>query len=425
MQVYKFGGASIATPERMKAILPIIEKAEQPLTVIVSALGKTTNALENIALKAIEGNRTESENLLAFLEQQHNDYVNTLFTNVSSPKVIERLQDYFTEIKWALDDANVQQDQYVYDQIVSVGELLSTIIFSEFLNHNQQENVWIDARDIVRTDERYRQATVDENSTQQNVDQIIKPLLDDNKIVVTQGFIGASSDNNSTTLGREGSDYSAALIASMLNADKVTIWKDVPGFLSADPRLFSEAIIIPEITYQEVIELTYYGAQIIHPKTIKPLHNKQIPLYVKCFLDDALPGTHIHAMNKVVDYPPLIVLKPGQSLLKITTLDFSFITEDNLSKIYQIFHDHNIKINMLQNTAISFVACIDAKHFAINDLQQTLEKDYQVKRHDDMTMLTIRHYDEEIINQLTKEKRLQLVQRTKQTYQSLYREDAL
>lgn len=421
MQVYKFGGASIATPERMKALLPIFQEATKPLIIIVSALGKTTNALEAIAKAAIENDKAKAIALFNDLENAHKEYIRQLFDEENNEKVLTALAPYFTEISWAIDDAGIQSDKYVYDQIVCIGELLSTKIIATFLTANDFQNEWIDARDIVKTDERYRHANVDEKATQENVDKIIKPILSQQKNIVIQGFIGSSSDNNSTTLGREGSDYTAALMAAMTDSEKVTIWKDVPGFLSADPRLFPDAVRIPEITYHEVIELTYYGAQIIHPKTIKPLHNKKIPLFVKCFLDKSLEGTYIHAMNKKVDYPPLVVIKPGQSLIKLTTLDFSFITEDNLSHIYQIFHKHNVKINMIQNAAISFVACIDTKHFAIETLQEELEQFYVVKKHEAMTLLTIRHYDDEIVNQLTNEKRIQLVQKTKNTYQALYR----
>lgn len=424
MQVYKFGGASIATAERMRALLPIIEKAEKPLTVIVSALGKTTNALEAIVNAAIVQDRPLAETLLHELEQQHMDYIRELFGTEKSKQVIEKLHPYFTEISWALDDAGVQADDYLYDQIVCIGELLSTHIFSQWLEEKGMVNTWIDARDIVRTNEYYRNAIVDMEITQNHVRNQILPLMQQGGLCVTQGFIGSSSDNNSTTLGREGSDYTAALIASMLSAEKVTIWKDVPGFLNADPRKFPDAVRLSEISYYEVIELAYYGAQIIHPKTIKPIQNKGIPLYVKCFLDDSLEGTVIKKkVGESVFYPPLIVHKGDQLLMKVTTKDFSFITEENLSNLYNIYAKHRVKINMIQNAAISFVACIDAQHFAKDDLIADLGREYDVKINEDCTLLTVRHYeDEATVEKLVQYKKVLLRQRSRRVYQVLYKD---
>ena len=427
MQVYKFGGASISTPERMQALLPIIQNAKLPLTVIVSALGKVTNSLEIVVKTAIAGERAQAEALLNELEEQHIAYVNALFSDAEQVAILDKLKPYFIEILWAMDDAGVQSEDYVYDQIVCIGEMFSTIIFAAFLNKNKINTEWLDARDLLRTNEYYRNAIVDEVITTRQVQKVMLPLLQNGNVVVTQGFIGASSDNNSTTLGREGSDYSAALIASILEAESVTIWKDVPGFLNADPRKFADAVRIPEISYYEVIELAYYGAQIIHPKTIKPLQNNSIPLYVKCFLDPALEGSVIKKRVAIdAIYPPLIVHKGAQMLMKMTTKDFSFITEENLSKLYDIFAKHHVKINMIQNAAISFVCCIDAKHFALDELITDLNIEYDVMRNEDCTLLTVRHYqDAANVEKLVGDKKVILRQRSRKVYQVLYKDHKL
>lgn len=426
MQVYKFGGASIATPDRLVNIVEIIKKAETPLLIIVSAKGKTTNALEEIVRYAVCNNRNKAEILLDELIQDHYQYIEELFGNETS--VIEtvkaKLETYITEMRWTLDDALTHAEDYIYDQIVCVGELMSTLILAEFMTFHSLQNEWLDARDIIRTNEFYRNAIVDEEFTQKQVDTILKVFLSQTKFVITQGFIGASDNNNSTTLGREGSDYTAALLGSMLSAKRVTIWKDVPGFLNADPRKFKDTVQLGEISYYEVIELAYYGAQIIHPKTIKPLQNAQIPLYVKCFLDDNLKGTIIK--NKISTssfYPPLIVHKGEQLLMKLTARDFSFITEQNLSRIYQIFAKYRVKINMLQHAAISFVAAIDMHHFAKDELIAELNQEYEVRVNENCTILTVRHYEkEEEVEKLLQDKVVLLRQISRRVCQVLYKE---
>src|SRR5690606_21473881 len=306
MQIYKFGVASIATPERMAALVPIIEEAAKPLLVVVSAFGKSTNALEAIAFAAINGHTEEAAELLLALETAHNQYAESLLEGVALDQLKSKLLTFYTEIQWALDDAATHAPDYVYDQIVSVGELLSTSIFSAYLQHRGLTNLWMDSRDLIRTDETFRDAQVDFDFSLKQVQK--KLVLQENDLVVTQGFIGGSSDNNSTTLGREGSDYSAALFAAMTKASSISIWKDVEGLLNADPRLFPNTVKIDEITYHEVIEMAYYGAQVIHPKTIKPLQNAGIPMYVKCFLKPELKGTRICQTSDTFVYPPIIVL---------------------------------------------------------------------------------------------------------------------
>jgi aspartate kinase len=417
MQVYKFGGASIATPDAMRALLPIIKSAKTPLTLVVSAYGKTTNALEAVVQAANDGQKDLALQRLHDIEALHNAYAKAILSEKGFSNLLPKLNEYYTEMLWAIDDAGVQSKDYVYDQIVCIGEILSTTIFSAFLSEQDLHNAWIDARDIIRTNDTYRDPIVDFDFSKSQVEKIVLPSLQQYGLVITQGFIGSTADNNSTTLGREGSDYSAALLAAMLHASSVSIWKDVEGLLNADPKLFPNTVKIEEITYHEVIEMAYYGAQVIHPKTIKPLQNAQIPLYVKCFLDKDMKGTVVKHKTDAFVYPPIIVLKKDQMLLQITSRDFSFITEENLSKLYNIFYDHHVKINLIQNAAISLVVCIDNKEDTIQPLVKKLEEDYKVLRNDDVQLLTIRHYTTSIFEELTKGRVILLEQKTRNTVQ--------
>ncbi|HEY9177549.1 MAG TPA: aspartate kinase [Flavipsychrobacter sp.] len=417
MQVYKFGGASIATAERMQALWPIIETAEQPLILVVSALGKTTNALESIVAAACGNDRDAAMELAKALEKQHVEYVKAVLDTQSQDAAIQALNVFFTELQWAIDDAGSHKYDYVYDQVVCIGELLSTRIFAFYLQQRGMSVEWLDIRDIIRTDDTYRDARVDDDYSQQRVNEKMLPILQSGKSIVTQGFIGSTSDNASTTLGREGSDYTAALLAAWTRANGVTIWKDVEGLKNADPKKFPNTVRIDAISYDEVIEMAYYGAQVIHPKTIKPLHNNNIPLYVKCFLDKNIKGTVV--MNEVSSlfYPPLIVQKGNQVLLKLTAKDFSFITESKLRDLYDIFHQLNIRVNLIQNAAISFVACIDNQRGKLEQLVSMLSKDYNVSDNEDVSLLTIRHYTPEVLAELTKGRHILLEQKTRHTVQ--------
>ena len=417
MQVYKFGGASIESPERMQALLPIISEAKDQLVVVVSAMGKTTNQLEAIAREACYGDKAIARQQVAELEQQHLDYTKNVLDDASLPETVGILNEYFNELQWAVDDADATRFDYSYDQIVCMGEILSTRICSAFFKSRGLNFEWVDARDIIRTDDTYRDAKVDWESSAKQANDIIGRLLNDGKNVIVQGFIGSTPDNASVTLGREGSDYTAAMMAAMLDGRSVTIWKDVEGLKNADPKIFPDTVKIEAITYHEVIEMAYYGAQVIHPKTIKPLQNNNIPLYVKCFLNKDLKGTVIQNEVSSIFYPPLIILKKNQILLQVTTRDFSFITEDNLSNLYSIFHDLKIKINLIQNAAISFVACIDNKEEQVQQLIALLEKDFKVFSNEDVSLLTIRHYTPETLFELTKGRYTLLEQKTRETVQ--------
>lgn len=417
MQVYKFGGASIATAERMQALWPIIESAEQPLILVVSALGKTTNALESIVAAAFKNDKEAALEQAKTLEKQHIEYTKTILDKKYHDAAIQSLNVFFTELQWAIDDAGSHKYDYTYDQVVCIGELLSTRIFAYYLQQQGIPIDWVDIRDIIRTDDTYRDARVDDDYSAQQVKEKLLPILQSGKSIVTQGFIGSTSDNASTTLGREGSDYTAALLAAWTKANGVTIWKDVEGLKNADPKKFPNTVRIDAISYDEVIEMAYYGAQVIHPKTIKPLHNNNIPLYVKCFLDKNIKGTVV--MNEVSSlfYPPLIVQKGNQVLLKLTAKDFSFITESKLRDLYDIFHQLNIHVNLIQNAAISFVACIDNQRGKLEQLVSMLSKDYNVSDNEDVSLLTIRHYTPEVLAELTKGRHILLEQKTRHTVQ--------
>lgn len=417
MQIYKFGGASIATPDLLRALLPIIHHTSERTILVISAIGKNTNKLEEIVAAACSGNRSLAIQLAQTLEIDHVDYARSLLTGEALQRLLNDLAPVFTELLWAIDDADSNRYDYSYDQIVCIGELLSTRIVAAFFASTGKQIQWFDARDIIRTDNTWRDAVVDQTETAMQAEGLLRPVLDAGYDVVTQGFIGATADNASVTLGREGSDYTAALLGAALQAKAVTIWKDVPGLLNADPKQFNNTVLIEAITYHEVIEMAYYGAQVIHPKTIKPLQNRQIPLYVKCFLDMHKKGTLIHNDVSPIFYPPLIVLKASQVLLQVTTRDFSFITEDNLKRLYTVLQSLRIRVNLIQNAAISFVACIDNREEQVAALIAALSQDYQVLSNEGVSLLTVRHYTPEVLADLTKSRYVLLEQKTRHAVQ--------
>lgn len=421
MKVFKFGGASIESVERARNVVSILaDYSKEQLVVVISAKGKTTNALEAIVQSNFAGNTDEAIKLTKDLEQEHIKYAKELL-RTDTHDVFDKIKELFTEIYWTLDEPKGRDYDYYYDQIVSVGELLSTAIIAAYMNLNNIACAWLDVRDVMKTDATYRDAVVDMEQTAKLISAQVANLFDKVKLIVTQGFIGSTDENNSVTLGREGSDYTAAIFANSLDAESVTIWKDVPSLLTADPKIFPNTVAIPAISFREVIEMSYYGAQVIHPKTIKPLHNKQIPLYVKCFLDKSLPGTKIYQAETAISYPPIMVLKQQQVLLQVTTKDFSFITEDNLSKIYNLFHECKIKINLIQNAAISFVACIDNQPLKIARVLEALSHEYDVKRNENLFLFTVRHYRQSVLKEELKDRTVLLTQKTRQTIQLVVR----
>lgn len=418
MKVYKFGGASVNSVERIQNLGKIMqERMDGPKVVIISAMGKTTNALEKVAEAFFSGNKQEALSLFEQVKQQHLTTAKYLLVT-HYLECESRLRDFFTEVEWLLHDEPVRDYDYYYDQVVCSGELFSTAIISAYLNESGVKNKWIDVRDIIRTDDEFRDAGIDWAYTQAKVNEAILPLFDEFPIVLTQGFIGATDENESTTLGREGSDYTAAVFAHMLDAESQTIWKDVISVMNADPRQFPDAVPLPELNYNEVIEMAYYGAQVIHPKTIKPLQNKGIPLYVKCFLDPELPGTVIHN-HPLPSLPPVIVLKEKQVMLEMSSRDFSFVGEQHVGQLYHLFERLHIKPNLTQNGAISFLCVIDDRSDKIEKLalEAAAMLDVQVKK--ELSLLTIRHYTPEITDKLIQGKTVLLRQQTKETVQFL------
>jgi aspartate kinase len=420
MLIFKFGGASINNIERIKNTANIIKaNAHEKVLVVISAMGKTTNALEKIAQAYFEERKYDALQLFDQVKQNHLEVVKYLL--VTNWKAAEdQLKDFFTEIEWMLHDKPVRHYDYYYDQIVCCGELFSTCIVAHYLAELKVNVQWMDVRDIFRTDNNFRDAAVDFDFTAGKVNEEISPLFITNDVVLTQGFIGATDENESTTLGREGSDYSAAIFANILNAGGLTIWKDVPAVMNADPNKFNDAVNIPTLNYTEVIEMAYYGAQVIHPKTIKPLQNKNIPLYVKSFLDTELPGTVING-EKTVHLPPIIVLKNEQVLIHFRSRDFSFMEGKALGQLHKIFNTVKLQPNLTQNTAISFVCCFDGHAEKTSEIaaQASLLFDVDVER--DLSLLTIRHYDALSIEKLAKGKNIILQQKTVETLQAVIR----
>ena len=418
MKVFKFGGASVNSVERIQNVGHIMKHwSGEKIVVIVSAMGKTTNALEKVADAFFSGKKEEALLLFEQVKQQHlTTAKHVLVTHYLDCEI--QLKDFFTEVEWLLHDKPVRDYDYYYDQVVCAGELFSTAIISAYLNEAGVNNKWLDVRDIFRTDDDFRDANIDWEFTKQRVVDSILPELGKHNIVLTQGFIGATDENESTTLGREGSDYTAAVFANMLEAESQTIWKDVESVMNADPKQFPDAVSIPELNYNEVIEMAYYGAQVIHPKTIKPLQNKGIPLFVKCFLDPSLPGTVIH--NKPVHHlPPIIVLKEKQVMLELSSRDFSFIGEQHVGHLYNLFEKLHIKPNLTQNGAISFICVLDDKSERIEKLASEASEFLDVQVRKELSLLTIRHYTKEVFEKLTEGKTISLRQQTPDTIQLL------
>ncbi len=417
MKVFKFGGASVKNADGVKNVGSIINsfKNEQ-LVIIVSAMGKTTNALEKVVEAFFEGRKEESLELFRVIKENHLTTAKYLLVK-NYNETYTHLNTFFTEVEWLLHDKPVQPFDYYYDQVVCVGELLSTSIVSACLNEIGLTNKWIDVRDILRTDNNFRDANVDFDYTKQQVTSLMD--FNETSMYVTQGFIGSTDQNESTTLGREGSDYSASIFANLLNGESLTIWKDVDGVMSADPRKFPTATLINELSFYEVIEMAFYGAQVIHPKTIKPLQNKKIPLLVKSFIDPTLPGTIISS-KPVKNLPPVIVLKENQVLVNLQTGDYSFVGEKPMSKLYELFEELNLKPNLIQTAAINVQLCLDDRSEKIELLAAKASEIFEVQIERNLTLLTIRHYNEALLSEMTTGRNIVLTQKTKETVQVLY-----
>ncbi|MFB0925794.1 MAG: aspartate kinase [Vicingaceae bacterium] len=415
MKVFKFGGASVKDANAVKNVGEVIKLYKDDLVIVISAMGKTTNGLETV-VESYLNKDGKTEAILAEIKDFHIHILNDLFENKKHP-IFNDIHNNFVEIEWEIEDEAVREYDYIYDQIVSVGEMLSTKIVSAYLNEIGVKNKWQDVRNIIQTDNTHRNAKVDWTLTEELAEREITKKLKNNEqsIILTQGFIGSSSELFTTTLGREGSDFSAGILAHCLNAESVTIWKDVPGMLNADPKWFDDTTKLDNISYHEAVELAYYGASVIHPKTIKPLHNKNIPLFVKSFVSPKDEGTVINQNTKKDDLVPSFIFKMNQVLISISAKDYSFIMEDSLSHIFGLFSKKGVQINLMQNSAISFSVCVDFDKQKTMLIIDELKKNYKILYNDNLELVTIRHYDKKTIDRVTIDKEILVEQRSRQT----------
>ena len=407
-KVFKFGGTSIKDVHNIKRIAEILIKyTSEDLIVVFSAMGKVTNMLEEVVEEYIQKNG-QAEDKLQLVKDFHTHLLGELFE--SNHAIYNEVNNLFVEIEWVLEDEPNPNYAFNYDQIVSVGELLSTKIMSTYLNENSFKNSWVDARDIIRTDNKYRNAKIDWEQTISSCKKNINSFP-----IITQGFIGCTSENFTTTLGREGSDFTAAILAFSLNAEQVIIWKDVNGVLNADPRFFEETEQLMSIPFEEAIELAYYGAKVMHPKTIQPLQKKSIPLEVKSFLNPKKEGSIIGDFESITPFVPSYIVKENQILISIADKHLSFIVEEHLSFIFSLFSNFGTRVNMMQNSAVSFSFCIDNDSHKIPELLDVLKKKFEVYFNENLIMYTIRHYNEDSISKLLINKELLLEQKSRHT----------
>ncbi|MDN4166932.1 aspartate kinase [Cytophagales bacterium LB-30] len=414
MKVFKFGGASVRNAQAVRNMASIVERYKnEELLIVLSAMGKTTNALESIWQDRLaEKNIAEK---LEDLRTYHFGILHELIPDTQHPAATE-LAQWFEQLNNYLQKVDSNANRY-YDALISFGELVSSHIVAHYLNHIGCPTQWLDAREVIATDNTAREGKIDWEKTHERCNQLIKPNIK-NKRIITQGFIGKSEDGYTTTLGREGSDFTAAIVASCLQAESVSIWKDVPGILNCDPKLFADAVKFEELSYQEAAEMTYYGASVIHPKTIKPLANKNIPLWVKSFEAPEERGTLIHdcIMGQL---PPCIIIKPNQCLITFKVTDFTFINEENLSLIFHSLDALNIKINVMQNTAISFSICVDNQDYKIKALINRLQDHFKILYNEDLTLATVKNYSPEVIKRISEGKKIYLEQRSRSNFQAV------
>ncbi|MFM1753510.1 MAG: hypothetical protein RLZZ236_449 [Bacteroidota bacterium] len=417
MRIFKFGGASVKDADGIKNVYDVLQKAGyEDVLLVVSAMGKTTNALE-LVIKNYFDKSPELSASVQEIKKYHNQILLDLFENDKDP-VFAAVNDQFADLEYFLAHNKSPNYNFVYDQIVSFGELVSTTILSHFMNFMGIKTQWIDVRNFIKTDANYRDAEVDWELTQKNIAKNIAPKI----LNITQGFLGSDNNNFTTTLGREGSDYTAAIFAYCLNAESVTIWKDVPGVMNADPRYFENASLLNQISYREAIELAFYGASVIHPKTLQPLQKKEIPLYVKSFINPLLKGTSVSKGVDLEPHLPCFIVKRNQLLISLSSIDFSFIMEENISEIFRLFHDHKIKVNLIQNSAISFSVCVEDKFGEFNALNAVLSKKFKVDFEENVTLYTIRHFDDAAAKTVENDKTVLLKQISRETMQIVTKE---
>jgi aspartate kinase len=388
MRIFKFGGASVKDANGVKNVFQVLETVGYDnVLLVISAMGKTTNALE-VVIKNYFDKSNELQESIQEVKKYHLQIVLELFEDDKND-VYKAVNQHFDDMEYFLSHNKSPNYNFVYDQIVSFGELISTTIVSHYFNFRGMKNNWLDVRNFIKTDTSYRDATVDWELTKELISKNVKRKT----LNITQGFLGSDPNNFTTTLGREGSDYTAAIFAFCLNAESVTIWKDVPGVLNADPRYFENAILLNQISYREAIELAFYGATVIHPKTLQPLQRKEIPLFVKSFINPLLPGTSVSKGADLVPQTPCFIVKKNQLLISLSSIDFSFIMEEHISEIFGLFHQSQIKVSLIQNSAISFTVCVEDKYERFNELKSLLSKRFQISWHENVSLYTIRHFD--------------------------------
>ena len=419
MRVFKFGGASVKDASGVINILSVLKHTGFSETlIVVSAMGKTTNALEEVVKNYFDGTGRYLEDLEK-IKQNHYQIIAELFEQ-DSAQTKENINQLFEETIVFLNNNNSKDYSLIYDQVVSLGELVSTTIISNYMTFQGIENRWLDARKSIKTDNYYRDANLDWEATQ----KLILKAAYGNSTLISQGFIGSDSEGLTTTLGREGSDYSAAIFAFALDVESVTIWKDVPGVLNADPRVFKDTQLLRQISYREAIELAYYGASVIHPKTLQPLQRKEIPLFVKSFGNPVADGTSVSKGKTLEPLVPCFILKKDQTLLKLSSLDFSFIVEENISEIFALLHKFQMRVEMIQNSAISFSICFYNKYDKLEGLVEALASKFKVKVVDEVSLYTIRHFDKPAINFIkNRDAKVLLEQRTLKTAQFVIKDN--
>jgi len=416
MKVFKFGGASVKDADAVKNVAKIINGQSGNLAVVISAMGKITNMLETL-VKAYFEKTDKKWEIFGQFKNYHLEITNTLFENIGTP---ETVLSHFAELEIKLKKMPSFDYNYEYDQIICFGELVSTQIVSDYLNFTGTANQWIDVRNCLRTDDLYRDASVDWGLTEELVNEVF--LFEKQRLYITQGFIGSTTTNQTTTLGREGSDFTAAILGNVLNAESVSIWKDVPGVLSADPKKMEGTVKIDALSYREAVEMTHSGAQVIHPKTMKPLHNKEIPLYVKSFISPEDSGTVIHNIDHKIQLPPIFILKENQVLVTLSPKDFSFISIEDIDRVVNFLLKNRVKITLMQQSAIDLNLVLDAPEANWEEIFNQLSPYYSVRYNTDLTLITIRHYTEETLDWMVKEKDIYLEQHSRLTARMLVKQ---
>ena len=417
MKIFKFGGASVKDADGVKNVYDVLQKVgHEDVLVVISAMGKTTNALETV-IKNYFDKSNEFHASLQEVRKYHNQILLELFDD-EEHDVFFAVNSHFADLEYFLRSNKSPNYNFVYDQVISFGEIVSTTIVSHYFNHQGLKNNWLDVRNFIKTDATYRDANVDWDQTQKLISKGVKKKT----LNITQGFLGSDENNFTTTLGREGSDYTAAIFAYCLSAESVTIWKDVPGVMNADPRYFENAILLNQISYREAIELAFYGATVIHPKTLQPLQKKEIPLFVKSFINPLLPGTSVSKGEDLDPKTSCFIIKKNQLLISLSAIDFSFIMEENISEIFGLLHKYKIKVSLIQNTAISFSVCIEDKFGNFNELKTILSKKFKVSYNENVSLYTIRHFTKEASEMVEKDKEVLLKQISRETLQIVTKE---